>query len=165
MKLNPNSWHYKVYVFNSQLNARWNDHSDFVDFPHHGNNIGLCPYMRMIFVWGPLTMLAYVATIAVIVGTVWVFPSGATGGITGTLWLLGTLSAIIGGLLGIAYVSDWRQEKTLAKHKERLELKDSMTYNEWQEHNKPPETFWTLCRDYLKSMKTKICPVLEINND
>lgn len=35
MKISPDSWHYKLYVFMSQWNAAWRGKDNFLDYPKH----------------------------------------------------------------------------------------------------------------------------------
>jgi hypothetical protein len=167
-KIAPTSWHYKVYVFNSQLCAKWhNDDSEFHEYPLHTRNIGLCPYMRMIFIWGPLVVLTYILVAMFIALTVWTLPSFATNGVSGTLWLLGSIAAMISGVLLMGSCIDYCEKRKDIIRQKNNDIKNSMTADEYDAFINPVKeaTFWSLCKDYLKSMKTKVCPVLEFRND
>lgn len=157
MKLNPNSWHYKIYAFNSQLVAAWMHKDDYHYYPKIGSfGIGLCPYMRMILIWGPLVALTNVVPFAAIYAAFIMFPGFAAGG-AGIFWLIFTLASIVGFFVLLAKIKDWASERQERREESQLRRQDP----DYQE----PEGFWRLVGGYLKSMKTKICPVLEIQDD
>jgi len=157
-KINPESWHYKIYRYNSQLVAAWLCEDDYHEYPHqYGKMIGLCPYMRMICLWGPLVALSNIIPLAALAATFWMLPSFANG-IAGVLWLFGSIALIFATFIGMAYLKDKSNERKEAK--KQSQLRD---YDEY--FAEPPVTFWTLFKDYVRAVKTKVCPILELPND
>jgi hypothetical protein len=160
MKLRKSSWHYKLYAFNSQLCAAWWDEDDFYRYPIHGTIIGLCPYMRMIMIWGPLVFAFNLLPVIVMVGALLVLPAvtiGLWSLLTFSFVVVGVIGAVIGLSMGMAYLKNVRSEFVVKK----------TTQNEYDAMHgiSHPETFWSLLTSYVKSMKTKICPVLELDNE
>lgn len=159
MKISPDSWHYKLYVFMCQWNAAWRGKNDYWEYPRQGNMIGLCPYMRMILIWGPLAILSNLIPIAAIVGTFFLFPASLNG-VVGIAWLLGTIFALAAGILGIGYVSHLIGKLEEGRRREKL---DREFFED--EPSKPTKTFRGLVWDYVVAVKTKMCPVLEVEKN
>jgi hypothetical protein len=164
MKLNKSSWHYKVYAFNSQMVAKLGDEHDFYEYPHHGRIIGLCPYMRMIMIWGPLVFLCNLVPLIAAVGAFIVLPVTTIGAVSQLIvvaTIVGFIVAaclIIGGANYLAgRLGDMQELRTEQQEKTRLEsAANGVT---------PPETFWSLLVSYITSLKTKVCPVLELDDE
>jgi uncharacterized membrane-anchored protein len=160
MKLNKFSWHYKVYAFNSQMVAAWTMESDFHEYPWDGRTIGLCPYMRMIMLWGPLVFLCNLSPLIAGVAAYIVLPA-VTIGVSS---LLSVTATIVGFTIacyilnsGVKYLSARRDDINREKRKQRrIDAENDVT---------PPETFWSLLVSYIKSLKTKVCPVLELDDE
>ena len=156
--INPESWHYKIYRFNSQLVAAWNCNENYHEYPHqYGKMIGLCPYTRMIFLWGPLVALTNIIPLAALAATFWMLPS-FTNGLTGVLWLFGSIALIFAILIGMAYLKDKSNERKETKKESQLPEFGAIVAE-------PPVTFWSLLKDYVRAVKTKVCPILELPND
>ena len=157
MKISENSWHYRLYVFMSQWNAAWRNCDDYLEYPktygRRSNNIGLCPYMRMILIWGPLSILSNLIPILAVLGALIAMPTGMNG-LAGFLWLIFWAVTAAAFTLGIAKLADWRQAR--AERMEKLQ-----TYRQDPDYVKQ-DTFWSLLGEYLMSIKTKVCPVLEV---
>jgi hypothetical protein len=166
MKLNKSSWHYKVYAFNSQMVARLGDNgSDFYKYPHHGRIIGLCPYMRMIMLWGPFAFLCNLVPLIAVVWFFLVLPAFTVG-----LWSLLIFAAYVcaaGGLAialyyGITYVAN-----SVSTHHDDAHQAEREAAKVVRDAHKAtqPDTFWSLFVGYVKSLKTKVCPVLELDDE
>tara|TARA_B110000240_G_C13364849_1_gene395615 strand:- start:315 stop:809 length:495 start_codon:yes stop_codon:yes gene_type:complete len=164
MKLNKSSWHYKVYAFNSQLVAAWQNQNSFHRYPYHGKIIGLCPYMRMIIIWGPLVFLCNLAPLVAAVGVFIVLPVTTIGAMSQLIvvaTIVGFVVAaclIIGGANYLAgRLGDMEELRAEQQKKTKLEsAANGVT---------PPETFWSLLVSYITSLKTKVCPVLELDDE
>lgn len=155
--MKTNSWHWKVYCFNSQLVAAWKGKDDYHEYPYHNKMIGLCPYMRMILIWGPLVMLTNIIPLAAIIATFYWFPAGANG-IVGVYWLLGSIIGVVTFFVTLAKYQDWQTARREEKQESQLSCQRVDMENQ-------AETFWTLVMSYIKAIKSKVCPVLEIEND
>ena len=150
-----NSWHWKVYCFNSQLCAAWRGNEDFNEYPYHGRLLGLCPYMRMIFLWGPLVALTYLLPIGAIATAFYFLPTSA-GGTGGVLWLVGVILSFAAFVAAIVWA--------LGKQKEIRERRPAPYLR--KERDEPTTvTFRSMLFDWLKSMKSKVCPVLVLPDD
>ena len=159
MKISPDSWHYKLYVFMSQWNAAWRGKSDYWEYPLNGNMIGLCPYMRMILIWGPLAILSNLIPIGAIVATFFLFPASVNGAV-GVAWLIGSILLIAGGILAIGYITH------LIGRIEEGRRRNEIENDDWfEEGYEPKQTFRGLVWSYLVALKTKMCPVLELKKD
>lgn len=156
-QINPKSWHYKVYVFMSQWNAAWCHESNYEMYPNDGKMIGLCPYMRMIFIWGPMAILSNLIPFGALFIVFFAAPFKAAG-FVGIAWLFGTIMTIVLAIVAFGFLYDVRIARKDAKESALLKLRQ-----DWDEEK--PETFMSLLRDWLKSYKTKICPVLEMPDD
>lgn len=157
MKISDKSWHYKIYVFNSQLVAAWKDDKFYLNKPGNGKNIGLCPYMRMIFVWGPLAMLSYTVPIYAMYLALFKFPVSAAGAM-GIVWLFGWIAGIIGFMFAMAWFTEYNNNRKANKASKSSIVNP---YDGIEEES----TFWTIIREYVVALKTKVCPILEVNND
>ena len=52
------------------------------------------------------------------------------------------------------------------KEAEAKEAKKQSQLRDYDEYfAEPPVTFWTLFKDYVRAVKTKVCPILELPND
>jgi hypothetical protein len=160
MKLNKSSWHYKVYAFNSQMVAAWTMEGDFHEYPYHGKIIGLCPYMRMIMLWGPLVFLCNLSPLIAAVAAFIVLPVvtiGALSHLTVVATIVGCIILVFLVLSGANYLIDRHEHYyRLKKKQQRIDAENNVT---------PPETFWSLLVSYIKSLKTKVCPVLELDDE
>lgn len=158
MKISADSWHYRLYVFMSQWNAAWLGKSEPWEYPRGGTMIGLCPYMRMILIWGPLAILSNLVPIGAIIGTFFLFPAAVNGAL-GVAWLFGffvTLGALI---FGMGYVGHLIGRLEEGRRRNQLTRKEEEDYYETE----PRQTFRGLVWSYLVAVKTKMCPVLEVN--
>ncbi len=158
MKISPDSWHYKLYVFMSQWNAAWRHKLDPWEYPRGKNMIGLCPYMRMILIWGPLSILSNLLPIGAVYAAFVMFPA-AVNGTAGIAWLVGSVIALavsffligwIAHLIGV--VREQRRDSRIQREFEDLDVE-------------PKETFFGLIKQYIVAIKTRICPVLELEDD
>ncbi len=154
MKIREDSWHFRLYVFMSQWNAAWRGNNDYLDHPQISSfGIGLCPYMRMILIWGPLAILSNVFPIAAVIGSLVAFP-GSVAGTSGIFWLFGWIAGFVGAIFALGWIKNWQDERQESREISQL-IKQDPNYVE-------PESFWKLIKDYVKSAKTKVCPVLEL---
>lgn len=155
MKISTTSWHYKLYVFNTQLVEAWKGNSYFHTCPSDGN-VGLCPYMRMIMIWGPLVLLTYTIPIGMTIAALVLFPMKAAG-VIGILYLIGWIV----GLIAVMFLMAW-----LSSRKEQRELdKAERTKGVSMPDVEPKTTFWSVLKEYIIAAKTKVCPVLEVSDD
>lgn len=154
-KIDRNSWHWKIYAFNSQLVHAWLGKDFYYEYPkqREGEKIGLCPYMRMIILWGPLVMLTYLAPLAAFYGALIYFPYSANAGL-GLLALFGTLLAISGVIWLLAWLAVKREEETWEQREAREEARERRL----KENPGFLRLFWR----WLVAQKTKICPVMEV---
>ena len=160
MKLNLESWHYKLYAFDCQMVAALWDESNPHEYPQHGRIIGLCPYMRMILIWGPLTLLLQLSPWAAAIGAVCVLPMyviGSTSWITLVLSIIAIIGLAIGAWMLMRYITD-------AVDTHRTNKQESLPQIDPFAEPKP-DTFWTMTVAYLRSAKTRICPILEIDDE
>lgn len=157
MKISADSWHHRLYVFMSQWNAAWRGKDDHWEYPRGGYMIGLCPYMRMILIWGPLAILSNLIPIGAVIGTFFLFPAAINGGL-GVAWLLGffiTLGAVIFSIGYIRHLIGTLEEDRQSQQISRQQ----------EEELEQRTTFWSLIWGFLVAIKTKMCPVLELKND
>jgi hypothetical protein len=154
MRISPKSWHYRLYVFMSQWNAAWRDKDDYLSYPKHGEMIGLCPYMRMILIWGPLAILSNLIPLGFVIMALLLFPMSAAGP-SGIGWLLFWLVMTIGLVIGGGFIKDWLDR--------RADEKENSQIPGWDyEPKKKPDGFFKLLNEWIHS---KFCPVLEVQND
>ena len=153
MKISPDSWHYRLYSFMSQWNAAWREKDDFLDYPKHGTMIGLCPYMRMILIWGPLAILSNLIPIAAVIGAFLLFPASVNGG-AAVGWLFFTVIAFVGIILALGWLKNYLDERHEENEVSQLHKQDP-DYVE-------PDSFWKLLKGYAKAVKSRVCPVLEL---
>lgn len=155
MQISRDSWHFRLYVFMSQWNAAWQGKSDYLDHPKMGRsaNIGLCPYMRMILIWGPLSILSNLVPIAAVIVAIVLFPAGMNG-LAGVGWLVFWAVTLVGSGLALGKLADWREARYEQNRKSQL-LRQDPDYVE-------PDSFWKLVKEFAVATKTKICPVLEV---
>ena len=150
MQISEDSWHFKLFVFMSQWNAAWHEKDDYLDYPKiPESGIGLCPYMRMILIWGPLAILSNFVPLAFLVGALFLFPASANGA-AGVGWTLFTIAAMIGSGFAIGWLKDRKEIRDEAKERSQLDP--------YGEEEKPDGFFkllWTWVHD-------SICPVLEV---
>jgi hypothetical protein len=161
MKLNKSSWHYKLYAFNSQMVAKLWDEGDFHEYPHHGNIIGLCPYMRMILIWGPLAFLCNLIPLAGITWFFIVLPA-FTVGLWSLLMFVSYVCAISGLTIALYFcirylIKRYSPDNQATRKADKLERIAQKVGQ--------PDTFRSLLVGYIKSVKTKVCPVLELDNE
>ena len=158
MKISQDCWHYKLYVFMSQWSAAWRADDNYLHAGEHTSMIGLCPYMRMILIWGPLAILSNIIPLGGVIGVLFLFPASANG-FMGIFWLFFWLACIVAAFFGIGWLKDFlsaREEK-----KERSQLPPHPDDEEVEK----PTGFWTIVKEYIIAAKTKVCPVLEIEED
>lgn len=156
--LDVTSWHYKLYVYMSQSLAGWSGKEDFHTYPkHYGKNIGLCPYMRMILLWGPISLLSNLFPLAAIGIAFLVLPAGINGP-AGVIWIFVVIAVTLASVFIIAKISDW-----LAERQERHDMKGQIE----KQHSdyEAPITFWSLFKEWLAARKTKLCIILELPDD
>lgn len=151
MKIDTNSWHYKLYVFNCQLVSAWTGYEQFYMEPDHQRRIGLCPYARMLLIWGPLIMSSYLAMVLVVIGCLIVFPI-LINGVIGISWFFGTMFTIA----GVIYLTSRFLEKRDHLRKETPRV---------VKENDDSPSFWQIVKEYIKACKLKICPIMEIKQD
>lgn len=159
MKISPDSWHYKLYVFMCQWNAAWLGRDDHWEYPRKGTMIGLCPYMRMILIWGPLAILSNLIPIGAVIATFFIFPAAANG-IVGIAWIFGFFILLGFTILIIGYISHLQE---YVKEKRRT---SQILKNEKETHDSEPhQSFLGLVWSYIIAVKTRMCPVLELSED
>lgn len=164
-KINPESWHYKLYVFNTQLIGRWGDDEEFYLRPHsRRRKIGLCPYVRTIMLWGPLVMASYVLPIGAFLGVV-VFLPGGLAGTAGILGLISVFVAMAALAVGIGYLTKWINTVHKIYVPKKSELATNYDDDGYPIEIERPATFWTILKDYIIAAKTKVCPVLTLPED
>lgn len=161
MKISRTSWHFKLFVFMSQWSAAWRCHKDFFEWPHISKfGIGLCPYMRMILIWGPLAILSNILPIMFIVGSFVLFP-GFAAGWAGVGWLFGSLVIVIGVVfatfLSVEFVSEWRRNRAPERHWIQTDESDDESDDEPSEGK--PHGFIRLFAVWLHDA---VCPILEV---
>lgn len=157
MKIDPESWHYRLYCFMSQWTAAWRGVEDFHNEPRsYKRMIGLCPYMRMILIWGPLAILSNFIWILAVITTFFAFPAGING-LAGVSWLVGSIFIFGVAIYLLGKLKDLMSSREDARIKENLRRQDP--------DYEPPVTFWNVLVGYIKTFKTKICPVMELPND
>jgi hypothetical protein len=109
--------------------------------------------MRMILIWGPLVMLTYTIPIGALGFAMFHFPMQA-GGIAGLGWLMlvifgdAVIIALIAWRANMSEETDYEEE-----HRKREERKKQIEEN---------PGFLRLAWHFLVALKTKICPVLEV---
>ena len=151
-KIDKNSWHYKWYVIASQLNAKWQGKDHYLDYPLN-KQTGLCPYMRMILMWGPLAILSNLVPIGAVVAVFLYLPASAMGWM-GIVWLLFYIFTVFACIGSIGLLVNWRARYKEKNKKSNLE-KQHPDYE-------APETGRTLLVKYATTFHTKICPMLEM---
>lgn len=152
MKISPDSWHYRLFCFMSQWNAAWRGKHDYHTYPKIGQfGIGLCPYMRMILIWGPLAIVSNVIPLGAFALAFYVFPHSAAGA-AGVIWLLVSLGAGLGAIFLLGFLKDWVDARQEARYESQVS----------ESEEEKPDGFWKLLGQFLKSAKTKVCPVLEL---
>lgn len=161
MTINTRSWHYRLYVFMLQWCKAWNGHDDYYYEPRL-KNIGLCSYMRMILLWGPLVILTNVVPLGMTIAALFLFPIAANG-FVGVAWLLGII--LLPFVLMYAWIrlTSWLENRypdAPTKNQNDGEIKTGNIHD--QEKVEPSTGFMSLLWSYLVSFKTKICPVLEV---
>ena len=149
MKISPTSWHYRLYCYMSQAYASWTHENDYWEYPKNTAFLGLCPYMRMILIWGPIAILSNLVPIYAVIAALVLFPAGASGWV-GIAWLFGSAALIAGLIVLGAYLFDKGAERRAAKKESQL--------NNMDEEEKPA--------GFIKLMYTwihdSICPKLEL---
>lgn len=155
MKINTSSWHYKIYAFNSKWVARWMCAWNWYEKPGPSAMIGLCPYMRMILLWGPIVMLTNIVPLGAVVYAILLFPVDVNGA-GGVGWIVG-IAAL--GLVGVflsrqagKWISKKAQESVEKQSRKKSEEKDGTG-------------FFTIMAEYVKTFKSKVCPIMEVDND
>jgi len=151
MKISPTSWHYRLYVFMCQWNAAWRDKDDYWEYPKNTTMLGLCHYMRMILIWGPLAILSNLVPIATLLGAFFIFPAGANG-IVAILWLFGAIAALAASIFGISLLKDYLDARDESKKKSQLEA-------QFDNQKEKPKSFLVLMYVWIHD---SICPMLEL---
>jgi len=153
LNINKSSWHYKVYTFNSQWWAAWTNQSDYHTYKMNNDKIGLCEYMRMILLWGPLAILSNIVPIMAVWLAFFMFPMSISG-IGGVIWLFVAIGAF--GASGVCL------EKFLSyRENKKSQAATDMTHN----NAIPDSGFRVIAKEFVISIKTKVCPILEVNDD
>jgi hypothetical protein len=162
MKISADSWHYRLYVFMSQWNAAWRHKIDPWEYPRGGHMIGLCPYMRMILIWGPLAILSNLLPLGALYVTFILFPVSMNGGL-GVAWLLGffvTVGAVVFAIGFIRHVIGKLEEGRRSSQITRQQEEELA-----RQRGEEKTSFRSLVWGFLVAAKTKMCPVLELKND
>jgi hypothetical protein len=149
MKINKNSWHFKLYTFSEYLIGCFFDDLDYRK--RQINNmqfVDLCSYMRSILLWLPVRIGIYLFFFA------WVYyvlihQIFYTGGLSLLFYVPFILALFIGVLYGYLI-------KYLKNRKVESEIIDVTP--------KESNTFRSLFNFY-KEVKNKYCPIMEISND
>lgn len=157
MKINQNSWHYRLYNFMAQWHAVWLVNYDYLNAgkPTNGK-IGLCPYMRTILIWGPLAILSNLVPFGMLYLTFFVIPIELNGAM-GVYWLFGVLVGLIITVVLIILLSEYQENRRNARM--------SQVKNQDEAEQDQSDSFWSLVKEYLVSLKTRICPVLEVDDN
>ena len=136
MILNKNAWHFSVYkFFKTQMN-RWDDY--YPEDPNTIENIGLCPYMRTLLLWGPLQMSFYALCYgAVYIALISIPLYGGFINLFFSLLIVGFCMAIFALMAFIASVDI----------KELVSSKSAKN---------------NVAIQYAVSLKTKICPIMKV---
>jgi len=155
MQISSNSWHYKLYVFMSQWFAVWLRDYNYINAGQPENKrIGLCPYMRTILVWGPLAIISNIIPFGGLYLALIVVPASLNGSI-GIMWTFG------GILLLMFFVAVFIiMVELYEKYRYSNKNKSNITGDENQENS---HGFWKLIKEYAVSIKTRVCPVLEVD--
>ena len=149
-KIEPDSWHYKLFTLGKQITEAFIGNEYWYDQPSSKTKVDLCSYMRTIMIWGPLCTLAHILFYAFILFvTVW-FPISVAGGLS-YLWMLIILVCVAGAIAGIAGFF-WTADKATAAYK---------SYKLGRPEPTGP-TFRGLIREYYWAVKQRICPILEV---
>jgi hypothetical protein len=114
----------------------------------------------MIFVWGPIVFLMNLVPGLCLIGTTIVLPIAIIGGASTAYTALAIL-AVIGMILGCIWLLEYTSEFLRTRkeqHRQDLQQREA-------DGVVPPDTFWSLTKAYLKSAKTKVCPVLEFDDE
>jgi hypothetical protein len=157
-EIDPKCWHWKLYCFMSQVIAAWNDKPNPEEYGIHDTHIGRCPYMRTIFVWGPLVLLTNLIPISALVSLFYWIPMSMSGG-AGIIWTVVTIGSVIGGvilfLLMLAGITELVDRSNARK---QHAVPNTPKINQ-------PETMWSLIKEHIGSVKTKLCPILVVKHD
>lgn len=153
MKISPTSWHYRLYCYMSQAHAAWTHKDDYHEYPKNTAFLGLCPYMRMILIWGPIAILSNLIPIFAILATLFIFPA-STGGLAGVLWLFGAIGTLVGAIIGLGYLVEWNRERRHAREESQL--------GSYGEPEEKPKGFIALLYTWIHD---SICPKLELPQD
>ena len=160
MKLNTDSWHFKVYKRWLRLKARnYINDSTGVDkmlVLVKGTKIhSLCLYMRVVLFWGPVKIYffspkALLCTLnAFLFSYIYVLLASDPSALylrISTMIILLTVSLVVGMLVVVGIVAGTEYIKELVNNRPKTE--------------KGPNIFW----EYLKAKKQKICPTLTFND-
>lgn len=153
MKINPQSWHYKLYAFNAQLVAAWFHKDNYHYEATDDKNVGLCPYMRMILLWGPIVMLTYTVPLGALGASFVWLPVIATSGMA-YLWM-GAMAAVVAATI-------WSAARPINYEKERVKSAERKRRREYAEEN---PGFMRILWNYVLTAKTKVCPILEVDSN
>jgi hypothetical protein len=137
----------------SQWNAAWHHKSNYYEYPKHGEMIGLCPYMRMIIIWGPLAILSNLIPLGAVIGALFMFPMAANGA-AGVGWLFFWVVLTVGLIVAWAFFKDWRDAKAEEKEKSQI--------SSWDDEEEKPQGFIKLMYEWIHN---KFCPILEVHHD
>lgn len=154
MELNPNQWHVKFYFWCLDV---WDA---FLDTYTDRDRSNLCQYIRTIFVWMPLALVANIAFWLYLVYVLLYFPITHFGviGIGGGYMTI----AIIGGTIGIYFYlkeklkQHRREQRRAAERTADVASSDAAVEKE----ERGPgfiEVIWL----YLVATKQKVCPTIE----
>ena len=152
--ISKTSWHYKLYRFFSQLCAAWRGNEDFYKYPKNQNMIGLCQYMRMILIWGPLVMLTYLIPIGAVTSFFFWLPFSLNGS-AGVMSFYAVVASLI-FVIVVATIAIWLIKRSTDAVIEYRETKKNKSKVETK--TKKPNLLF----EYAKAIKSKMCPILKV---
>jgi hypothetical protein len=154
--INRESWHWKLYIFDLQMINAWTG-EDFYYDEEGPKNIGLCPYMRTLFLWGPLIMMTNLIPWAAVIWSVIYFPTSAMG-------IIGPIMVVLG--LALIFATIWCLGLLAKRNKQKRIAREEETARQGRydrfDPKKDDDTFWKLIKDWIKTRKSKICPIMEV---
>ena len=155
MELNPNQWHVKFYFWCLDV---WDA---FQESHTNRNRSNLCQYIRTIFVWMPLALVANIGFWLYTFYVLIYFPLTHFG-VVGSGKGYGTIALICGAISLYFYLKaklkERREEQQLAA--DLAAGVSSSGSRHFEEEEKSPgfiEVIWL----YLVAMKQKVCPTIE----
>ncbi len=150
MNINKDNISYKVFVFAKLFTRRfWKD--EYMTEQNIPANTNLCQFIRVTYVWMPLTILL-MALILLGAGWVTFVLPAYLGGLYGYINTYIIPGVVFGTIFGIGYginttVNHFRYSRE--------------TYNEMVErHERGDYTMLEIIIQYLKATKDKVCPLI-----